>query len=118
MSTRGSAALALFLLAATVAAAQNANTGAKRTVWDGVYRDRQAQRGQQTYRRVCSKCHLADLSGGENTGGADGEVPPPLAGPAFTERWTGQPVSELFLSMKRGMLACSDTSLNTVPAFA
>jgi cytochrome c len=71
-------------------------------VWSGVYSDEQAQRGQQTYRRSCAKCHLADLRGGDDSGAA-GEVPPPLAGPDFLERWNGRPLSDLFLAIRRGM---------------
>jgi S-disulfanyl-L-cysteine oxidoreductase SoxD len=96
---------------AAVAAAQdvtkdvgkNAAIDSTRTVWDGVYSAQQAERGRQTYRRTCAKCHLTDLSGGAQSGGADGEVPPPLAGPEFAEQWNGRPLSELFLTMKRGM---------------
>ena len=110
-----SIAFGLITLVALAAAAQdvgknvskdlskNTGTEATRTVWDGVYSDQQAERGQQTYRRTCAKCHLTDLSGGAQSGGADGEVPPPLSGPDFAEQWNGRPLSELFLAMKRGM---------------
>jgi len=34
-----------------------------RSIWDGVYTDAQAQRGQQLYAQHCSRCHGADLTG-------------------------------------------------------
>jgi mono/diheme cytochrome c family protein len=95
-------AIALVSLLPGIARAVLVAQRAPVSVWNGVYSDQQAQRGQQVYRRSCSKCHLADLSGGDDSGAA-GEVPPPLAGPDFLERWTGRPLSELFLAMRRGM---------------
>ena len=34
-----------------------------RSIWDGVYTDAQAQRGEQLYAKHCSRCHGADLAG-------------------------------------------------------
>ena len=64
------------------------------TVWEGVYTDEQASRGQESYKKVCGHCHRDDLSGGGSEIGA-----PALRGPIFTIRWREQPLSELFLTI-------------------
>jgi mono/diheme cytochrome c family protein len=58
-----------------------------RSVWDGVFTEAQAARGQAAYADACTTCHRDDLGGNE-----DGA--PPLAGAAFFKRWTGRPLSE------------------------
>jgi hypothetical protein len=58
-----------------------------RSVWDGVFSEEQASRGQTAYADACGVCHRDDLGGNE-----DGA--PPLAGTAFLARWTGRPLSE------------------------
>ena len=80
----------LLVLAISVFASAAAN-GRKgpTTVWDGVYTDAQAERGQRAFVRSCVGCHREDLSGGD-----DGE--PPLRGPTFTARWDGSTVAALF----------------------
>ena len=35
-----------------------------RTVWDGVYTEAQAKRGEEAYKRSCGYCHRDDLAGG------------------------------------------------------
>jgi mono/diheme cytochrome c family protein len=67
---------------------------ATNTVWDGVYTEGQASRGQESYKKTCGHCHRDDLSGGGSEIGA-----PALRGPIFTIRWRDQPVSELFLTI-------------------
>ena len=42
------------------------------TVWDGVFTDEQARRGETAYRQECSNCHGPELEGGDMT--------PPLIG--------------------------------------
>ena len=61
-----------------------------RSVWDGVYIEEQVEKGQVTYDRACSSCHKDDLSGDVE------KFAPPLAGPAFTSRWNGRPLSDLY----------------------
>jgi cytochrome c553 len=46
----------LWLASVAVAAAD-------RTVWDGVYTEEQAARGQVDYMKSCASCHAADLRG-------------------------------------------------------
>lgn len=56
-------ALALVVLAfGSPAAAQSTNPSAI-TVWQGVYTDAQAARGQSQYTTHCANCHREDLSG-------------------------------------------------------
>ena len=49
----------------------------RRTIWDGVFSDAQATRGQQAYRQSCAKCHAEDLLG---TGNAPALVGEPFLG--------------------------------------
>ncbi len=58
-----------------------------RSVWDGVFTDEQAKRGQIAYDEACTSCHRDDLSGNE-----DGA--PPLKGDAFLGRWRDRSLSE------------------------
>ena len=62
------AALAvMFMLTATKAASAQATGEAPaarpRTVWDGVYSDAQAARGEASYSEHCASCHRDDLAG-------------------------------------------------------
>jgi S-disulfanyl-L-cysteine oxidoreductase SoxD len=70
----------------------------ERTIWDGVYTARQAERGQATYNKRCGFCHRGDLSGGE----VGGEVAPALGGPTFPIRWRGA-LSGLYLKIADDM---------------
>ena len=58
-----------------------------RSVWDAVYSQDQAKRGQAKYAQVCSSCHQADLSGSDQS--------PSLAGGEFLDRWNDQSVGDL-----------------------
>jgi mono/diheme cytochrome c family protein len=83
----GAAAL---LLGLQIVAAQ----GTRRTIWDGVYTDAQARRGQDAYVKACGYCHRDDLSGGGSDAGA-----PALIGPIFEHRWRGLALSDMFLTI-------------------
>jgi mono/diheme cytochrome c family protein len=65
-----------------------ADPSAARSVWDGVYTEEQAKRGELVYGEFCAVCHGADMTGGEMAG--------PLNGPVFTSNWNGVPVADLF----------------------
>lgn len=67
-------------------------SGSERTVWDGVYSEKQAQRGAQTYQQLCSRCH------GENLKGR-GEAPPLIGTPLF-DRWSYLTVHDLFFAIQ------------------
>jgi cytochrome c len=58
---------------------QQAAPGAAISVWNGVYTDEQAKRGEGLYLRECSSCHLEDLMGTEYT--------PPLTVDFFVSDW-------------------------------
>jgi S-disulfanyl-L-cysteine oxidoreductase SoxD len=58
-----------------------------RTVWDGVYNEEQARRGQAAFLEQCSNCHGRDLEGADMT--------PPLTGGAFTANWDGLTIGDL-----------------------
>ena len=59
------------------------------TVWDGVYSEAQAARGQKAYARSCGGCHRDDASGGDDS-------QPALRGPNFTGTWEGGSLAELY----------------------
>jgi mono/diheme cytochrome c family protein len=64
------------------------------TIWDGVFSQDQAERGQEVAEEVCAACHGAGLNGVPE----DHDLPagPPLAGPAFLNEWAGRPLGALF----------------------
>src|SRR5262249_61233783 len=59
-----------------------------RSVLDGIYTERQAKRGHDTYARYCEACHQADLRGLDCS--------PSLVDEAFAQAWNGQSVGDLF----------------------
>lgn len=66
-----------------------------RSVWDGVYTEEQAQRGEALYQQECALCHLATLTGGESA--------PPLAGADFLSNWNGLTLGDLFERLRISM---------------
>jgi mono/diheme cytochrome c family protein len=58
-----------------------------RSVWDGVYTEAQAKRGEAIYRQSCASCHGVALEGIETAG--------PLAGARFTSNWNGVTVGDM-----------------------
>jgi cytochrome c len=66
-----------------------------RTVWDGVYTDAQAQRGEGFYAKECASCHGAELTGGE--------AAPPLTGDSFYANWNGLTLGDLFERIRVSM---------------
>jgi mono/diheme cytochrome c family protein len=71
------------------------STQSQRTVWDGVYSDEQASRGDKVYAESCGKCH------GDTLGGV--EAAPALTGPAFYANWEGEVLNALFERMRSSM---------------
>jgi cytochrome c5 len=65
---------------------------ASRTVWDGVYTEEQAKRGEALYRQFCSLCHGEALLGRE--------MASPLTGPAFNSNWNGVTLGDLMERMR------------------
>jgi mono/diheme cytochrome c family protein len=58
------------------------------SVWDGVYSEEQARRGETTYRQACVNCHGPELEGADMT--------PPLTGGVFTANWNDLTLGDLF----------------------
>ena len=66
-----------------------------RSVWDGVYTEDQAKRGEPTYHKECATCHGDMLTGGESA--------PPLTGGAFLANWSGLTMGDLFDRIRKTM---------------
>lgn len=66
-----------------------------RSVWDGVYTEAQAKRGEAVYRQNCASCHGVALEGIETAG--------PLAGARFTANWNGVTVGDLLERVRVSM---------------
>lgn len=66
-----------------------------KTVWDGVFTAEQAERGNETYKTVCSECHGGDLMG-------DGFAPA-LTGADFQGNWNDLTVGDLFERVRISM---------------
>jgi mono/diheme cytochrome c family protein len=75
-----------------------------RSVWDGVYTEEQAKRGEELYRKECASCHGDTLVGG---GGAA-----PLTGGTFLSNWNGLTVGDLFDRIRKTMPQGSLGKLN------
>ena len=86
-------------------AAQAQPSAGTRSVFDGVYTEEQAKRGQARYRR-CILCHLDELQGDP------ARQAPPIAGEAFLEKWSSHTVKELFETISMTMPQDSPGSLS------
>ena len=65
------------------------------TVWDGVFTEAQAARGQEAYLKACAKCHADDLLGSTNA--------PALVGEAFFSRFNRTSADEVIDVIRRTM---------------
>ena len=88
------ASLAAACCGGFLARAQEA-AATSRSVWDGVYTEEQAKRGEELYRKECASCHGDTLIGG---GGAS-----PLTGGTFLSNWNGLTVGDLFDRIRKTM---------------
>jgi len=86
------------------AQAQAPQASETRSVWDGVYTEEQANRGEELYRKECASCHGGTLVGG---GGAA-----PLTGGTFLSNWNGLTVGDLFDRIRKTMPQGSLGKLN------
>ena len=80
-------AILLLALIAAFAVPLEAMAQSKPSVWDGVYTDVQAERGEGQYRQHCAVCHGVALEG-------NGEAPP-LVGQLIPD-WAGTTLAELY----------------------
>lgn len=90
---------------ASVLSAQQADGPVRRTVWDRVYTEAQAGRGEALYARHCEQCHGTGLDGDTAS-----EIPG-LAFDGFMQRWRGRTADDLLLRMERSMPQASPGSL-------
>ena len=67
----------------------------ERSVWDGVYTEEQAKRGETVYGKECAACHGDLLTGGESA--------PPLTGGVFQANWNGLTLGDLFDRIRKTM---------------
>ena len=82
-------------LAFTVSGAAALQDGTSASVWDGVYSEAQAQRGETAYRQACVNCHGPELEGADMT--------PPLTGGTFTANWNDLSLGDLFERIRATM---------------
>jgi S-disulfanyl-L-cysteine oxidoreductase SoxD len=75
-----------------------------RSVWDGVYTEEQAKRGEEIYKKECASCHADTLVGG---GGAA-----PLTGGTFLSNWNGLTLGDLYDRIRKTMPQGSPGKLN------
>jgi mono/diheme cytochrome c family protein len=75
-----------------------------RTVWDGVYTEEQAKRGEGFYRQSCAQCHGEALLGRE--------MATPLTGPVFNSNWSGVMLGDLAERIRLTMPQTSPGSLS------
>ena len=79
---------------------------ARRSIWDGVYTELQANRGEREFGRSCEHCHGAGLEGDP------GREIPSLVSDPFMRNWSGKNLRELFELMSRSMPADKRGSLS------
>jgi S-disulfanyl-L-cysteine oxidoreductase SoxD len=89
------AAFASFGLAAIGAFHRLPAQAGSRSVWDGVYTEAQAGRGQALYSQNCASCHGETLAGAEEA--------PALAGSDFLSNWSGLTAGDLFERIRTTM---------------
>jgi len=67
-----------------------------KSVWDGVYTEEQARRGEALYAERCVRCH-----GATYMGGTDGATA--LVGPTFNGNWNNVPLDQMLDRMRLTM---------------
>lgn len=99
---RGTVLAAAMLCAAVAGMAAGGQAAA--SIWDGVYTEAQATRGQQRYKASCETCHSEDLLGDSG---------PALVGEPFLQRWNGSSVNDMLAALRQTMPQDSPDSLGT-----
>ena len=74
-----------------------AQAAQSRSVLEGVYTEKQAQRGEELYHHLCAFCH------GEKLSGKDSDSVPALTGRAFEWDWNSGKLLDLFKEIRRKM---------------
>jgi mono/diheme cytochrome c family protein len=83
--------------AAKPAAAPAAGGALPTDIWQGVFTNAQAKRGDKIYAQHCAMCHMVDMGGKEPA--------PELAGDNFLAKWLGHDVGELYTRVSTTMPA-------------
>jgi quinoprotein glucose dehydrogenase len=94
MASRVSSGVVVFVAWIALLSAQDKTP---QSVWDGIYTDQQAGRGEAAYRAACASCHGQKLEG-------SGQMPP-LVGSDFTSNWNGMTVGDLLDKIQTSMPA-------------
>ena len=95
------ASIACLVFASRLPASQGGASGG--TVWDGIFTEAQASRGEAAYGRSCAACHKEDLLGAGTA--------PALAGDAFFQRWNESTVDDVVQTMRSSMPQDAPNSL-------
>ena len=66
-------------------------------IWEGIFSNAQAKRGDKLYAQHCAMCHMVDMGGKEPA--------PELAGDSFLAKWLGHDVGELYTRVSTTMPA-------------
>ena len=103
-SGRRAAAVCLLATLCLAAALTTTTAAQDQTIWDGVYTEEQAARGQRTYDQECAACHLDDLMG-------DG-IAPSLIGSAFFFRWSELSMGDMYTAIRTTMPQGAPASLS------
>ena len=86
-------AVVVVTTAGAVPAVVGAQTApAKNTLWDGLYTDDQASRGNAVFSTTCANCHTLDSQGNR-----------PLSGKKFWDSYTQKTVGDLFTFIQKNM---------------
>lgn len=106
LHTTAGTTLAILLVSVAVSVTMSNQAGAQEslTVWDGVYTEEQAVRGEQVYQDECAFCHLDDLQGDS--------FATPLIDDAFTVRWNGSNLGDLMIVIQVTMPADRPATLS------
>jgi mono/diheme cytochrome c family protein len=80
------------------------STASASTVWDGIFTEAQASRGEAAYGRSCAACHKEDLLGGGSA--------PAVAGEAFFRRWNDTTVDDVVQTTRSSMPQDAPNSLD------
>jgi mono/diheme cytochrome c family protein len=98
---------ARFLLAAAalpVLAIALSAGGQARSVWEGVYTEAQAKRGEALYHERCVHCHGPAFTGTDGAGA--------LVGPTFNGNWNGVPLDQMLDRVRATMPMDKPASLS------
>jgi mono/diheme cytochrome c family protein len=87
---------------------------ATKTIWDGIYTEEQARRGERVFKSECSYCHRDDLAGGfldDGVGRAPALAGPRAFGSSLVERWKDLTLTDMVASIAATMPQQRPTSL-------